>query len=159
MNSLCPINQSGFLKRPKIWNYRSLHRHTSEKASALRVTVFSISLKTSIFLMHVFKGQQIKYFLSQVLFSSELSHDQQRCTAPRKGIPPSSAGWRMDMKYMQQPWRIKHIFNKTNLVFHLIIHTCVWTHRGKFLEQWGVQTENIHCANFSGKRSRVQHTE
>lgn len=89
--------------------------------------------------MHVFKGQQIKYFLSQVLLSSESSHDGARISndelLPGKASHPCRMEDGHEMHtHMQQPWRIKHIFNKTTFVFHLIIHTCaLWTHRGKFL--------------------------
>lgn len=40
--------------------------------------VHSLLHKPQVFLMHVFKGQQIKYLLSQILFISESRHDGAR---------------------------------------------------------------------------------
>lgn len=61
--------------------------------------VFSISLKPSVFLMDVFKGQQIKYLLSQLLFNSESKQDGARISndelLPGKAShsPMQDGGW------------------------------------------------------------------
>lgn len=141
MSSLCLINQSGFLKRPKIQNYRRLCRNTSEKASALRFTVFSISLKSSSCMFSRVNKSNIYCLRScssvnqdmMVQESATMNYSQERHPTLQCRM---EHGQEMHI-HMHQASRIKYIFNKTNLVFHLT-HTCaVWTHRGQLLRLQG----------------------